>query len=79
MLGRDEEMQPRFVDFQNFVQDFGFASREAIQETHQVGFLHDCDTGVDFIKKWYSCLDEVCIARLQKKLSMQLIKTKISK
>ena len=30
MLGRDEQTQPGFVDFQNFVQGFGFASREAI-------------------------------------------------
>ena len=30
MLGNDEQMQPRFVCFQNFAQGFGFASREAI-------------------------------------------------
>ena len=30
MLGRDEQMQPGFVDFQNFVWSFGFAGREAI-------------------------------------------------
>ena len=29
MLGRDEQMQPGFVDFQNFSQGFGFARREA--------------------------------------------------
>ena len=52
MLGRDEKMQPRFVDFPNFAQGFGFASREAISEarefsrTHQVGFRQDCETGV---------------------------------
>ena len=30
MLGRDEQMQPGFVDFQNFAQGFGFAGRKAI-------------------------------------------------
>ena len=30
MLGRDEQMQPEFVDFQNFAQGFGFARRKAI-------------------------------------------------
>ena len=30
MLGRDEEMQLGFVDFQNFAQGFGFVSRQAI-------------------------------------------------
>ena len=29
MLGRDEEMQPGSVDFQNFPQGFGFAGRDA--------------------------------------------------
>ena len=51
MLGRDEKMQPEFVDFPNFAQGFGFASREAISEardfskTHQVRFRQFCDTG----------------------------------
>ena len=54
MLGRDEKMQPGFVDFPNFAQGFGYASREAIFEasesskTHQVGFRQGCDTGVVF-------------------------------
>ena len=30
MLGRDKQMPSGFVDFQNFVQSFGFASGEAI-------------------------------------------------
>ena len=30
MLGRDEQMQPEFVDLQNFAQGFGFAEREGI-------------------------------------------------
>ena len=30
MLGRDKQMQPGPVDFQNFAQGFGFARREAI-------------------------------------------------
>ena len=30
MFGRDEQMQPGFVEFQNFAQSFGFARREAI-------------------------------------------------
>ena len=30
MLGKDENMQPGFVDFPNSPQSFGFASREAI-------------------------------------------------
>ena len=53
ILGRDEKMQPRFVDFANFGQGFGFASRETISEarefskTLQVGFRQGCDTGVD--------------------------------
>ena len=40
------------VDFPNFAQGFGFASREAIFEvrefpkTDQVGFRQGCDTGV---------------------------------
>ena len=44
MLGRNENMWPGFVDFLNFAQGFGFASREAISEArefskiHQVGF-----------------------------------------
>ena len=44
MLGRDEKMQPGFVDFSNFAQGIGFAGREAISEardfskTHKVGF-----------------------------------------
>ena len=52
MLGRDEKMQPEFVDFPNFAQGFGFATREAISEarefskTHQVRFRQFCDTGV---------------------------------
>ena len=29
MLGRDEQMRPGFIDFQNFAQGFGFASSEA--------------------------------------------------
>ena len=29
-VGSDEQMQPGFVDFQNFAQGFGFASRKAI-------------------------------------------------
>ena len=57
MLGRDEKMQPGFVDFPNFAQGFGFgfAGREAISEarefskTHQVGFCQGCDTGVVFL------------------------------
>ena len=52
MLGMDEKMLPGFVDFRNFTQGFGFASREAISEargfskTHQVGFRQGWDTGV---------------------------------
>ena len=52
MLGRDEQMQPGFVEFYNFDQGFGFARREAIfrpvtsKKNHQVGFRQDCDTGV---------------------------------
>ena len=52
MFGRDEKMQPGFLDFPNFAQRFRFASREAISETselsktHQVGFRQSCDTGV---------------------------------
>ena len=44
MLGRDEQMQPGFTDFQDFAQGHGFGSKEAIFEvrevykTHQVGF-----------------------------------------
>ena len=30
MLARDEQMQPQFVDFQNFARGFGLARREAI-------------------------------------------------
>ena len=30
MLGRDEQMQSGFVDFRNFAQEFGFASKETI-------------------------------------------------
>ena len=30
MLGKDEQMQPGFADFQNFAQGFGFDTREAI-------------------------------------------------
>ena len=30
MLGRDKQMQPGFVDFQNFAQSFDFSRREAI-------------------------------------------------
>ena len=30
MLGRDERMQPGFVDFQTFAQGFGFSRKEAI-------------------------------------------------
>ena len=30
MSGKDEQTQPGFVDFQNFAQCSGFASREAI-------------------------------------------------
>ena len=30
MLGRDEQIQPEFVEFQNFAHGFGFARREAI-------------------------------------------------
>ena len=32
ILGWNEKMQPRFVDFQNFAQGFGFADRDAIFE-----------------------------------------------
>ena len=52
MFGRDEQIQPGFVDFQNFTHDFGFAIREGIfearefQKPHQVGFRQGCDTGV---------------------------------
>ena len=52
MLGRDENMQPGFVDFPTFSQSFGFASREVIPEvreflkTHQMGFRQSCGTGV---------------------------------
>ena len=52
MLGRDEDMQPGFVDFPNFSQGFGFASRKVISEvtefpkTHQMGFRQSCGTGV---------------------------------
>ena len=52
MLGRDEKMQPGFVDFPTFAQGIGFASRNAISEarefsnTHKVGFSQGCDTGV---------------------------------
>ena len=35
MLGRDEKMQPGFVDFPNFTQGVGFASREAISEARE--------------------------------------------
>ena len=34
-VGRDEQMQPGFVDFQDFAQDFGFASRVAIFEVRE--------------------------------------------
>ena len=50
MLDRDEQMQPGFVDFQNFAQGFGFARRKAtlgqgFHQTYQlVGFLQNCDT-----------------------------------
>ena len=53
MFDRDKQMQPGFVDFQNFAQGFGFARKEAIflgqgfKKTHQVGFRQDCDTGVN--------------------------------
>ena len=55
MLGRDEKMQPGFVDFPNFAQWFGFAGREAASEascrkfskTHQVGFARAVTQG------WY--------------------------
>ena len=30
MLGRDEKIQPGFVDSQNFAHGFGFASRKSI-------------------------------------------------
>ena len=51
MLDGDEQMQPGFVDFQNFAQ--GFANREAFfarefQKTHQVGFRQGGDTGVGY-------------------------------
>ena len=52
MLGRDEKMQQGLVDFPNFNQGFGFASKEAIFEarefsqTHQVEFDQGCDTVV---------------------------------
>ena len=52
MLGRDEQIQQGFADFQNFAQGFGFDSRETIfyfrefQKTHKVGFHQGCDTGV---------------------------------
>ena len=52
MLGRDEQMQPGFVDFQNFAQGFGFARREAVSfrqgipKTQQMGFRQECETGV---------------------------------
>ena len=45
-------MQLGFVDFQNFVQGFDFASREAIceamgfQNIQQVGFHQGCDTAM---------------------------------
>ena len=35
MLGRDKQMQPGFVDSQDFVQGFGFAGKEANFETRE--------------------------------------------
>ena len=35
MLGRDEKMQPGFVNFTNFAQGIGFAIREAISEARE--------------------------------------------
>ena len=35
MLGRDEKMQPGFVDPQEFAQVFGFARREDIFEARE--------------------------------------------
>ena len=55
MLGRDQQMQPGYVDFPKFAHGFDFASRETTSEsrkfskTHQVGFHQDCDTGVVYL------------------------------
>ena len=35
MLGRDEQIQPGFVDFQNFAQGFRFARRKAMFKVSQ--------------------------------------------
>ena len=35
MLGREENMQPGFADFPNFIQGLAFASREAISEAKE--------------------------------------------
>ena len=36
MLGRDEKIQPGFVDSQNFTKEFGFASRKSIIDARDV-------------------------------------------
>ena len=57
MLGRDEKMHPGYVNFPNFAQGIGFASKEAISEarefskTHKVRFRLGCDTGVVYIER----------------------------
>ena len=51
MLGRDEQMQPEFVDFQNFAGVLVLLEErlflgQGFQKIHQVGFRQGCDTGV---------------------------------
>ena len=71
MLGREEQMQPGFVDFQNFAQGFCFAGREAIfrpgiPKSNQVGFRQDRDTGVAGIVEIFSCIIKQCNKCLSK-------------
>ena len=39
MLGRDEQMQPGFVDFKNFAQAFGFVTACTLREDQPLRLL----------------------------------------